>query len=49
MAAPAQKATKKKAPKVIAVTRTQLGAGVPVPTGRKVKIVLEYQTFSFSV
>jgi hypothetical protein len=48
MAAPAQKTGKKKATKVIAVTRAQLGAGVPVPTGRKVKLVMGKTKFAFS-
>jgi hypothetical protein len=47
MAAPA-KTGKKKAPKVIGCTPAQLGAGVPVPTGRPVKLVLRKRKFVFS-
>ncbi len=44
-----QKPAKKKASKTIAATRIQLAAGVPVPTGRPVKLVVGKKKFVFSV
>lgn len=48
MARPAKKPEKRKAAKVITVTRSQLADGVPVPTGRKVKMVIGKRKFAFS-
>lgn len=39
----------KKAPKTIPATRVQLAAGVPVPTGRPVKLTVTKKRFWFSV
>jgi hypothetical protein len=39
---------KKKSPKKIGATPLQLAAGVPVPVGRAVKIVISKRKFVFS-
>jgi hypothetical protein len=44
----AKSPAKKQQPKKVGATRAQLAAGIPVPTGRPVKIVISKKKFVFS-